>query len=921
MGVRINKSLWAKKEDNNGSFEWLPLYIHLEDCKNVAVALYNHWLSDSQKRILKESISIDDEGIALQLIKFIAICHDLGKATPAFQLKKGYVNSSDLDSILIDKLLDAGFDGISDLKLASASKSHHSLASQYLLEKYGVNRDISAIVGAHHGSPVSDPSQVNNQFAYQSNYYQNENKSDQIYKLWEANQKQILDWALEIADFEDVKSLPNVNQVGQVILTGLLIMADWIASNTKYFSLISVYENEEIDTNMRAINGINKWMKTETWQSSCQIDYREEFKERFTNDGVSFYPNHFQDKFIQTIMNTSDPGIVIFEAPMGMGKTEAALYGVEVLAQKKSASGLYFALPTQATSNGIFPRVERWLESVALTSESSLSIRLIHGKAYLNETFNNLAKNINQDDYTENSNVIVNEWFSGKKSAILDDFIVGTIDQFLLLSLKQKHLFLRHLGFSKKVVVIDEVHAYDAYMNQYLYQALRWMGAYDVPVIVLSATLPAEKREELVREYLLGKGLKKRDITHEKEVSVDTYPLITYNDGPIIKYQDEFKRSEKKTIKVIREKEDNLLDLLLRLYNKGGNIGVIVNTVKKAQNLAIEIEKLLGEDSFELIHSRFIDSQRIEKENRLLKLIGKNANRPQRKIYIGTQVIEQSLDIDFDVMVTELAPIDLVLQRAGRLHRHDIKRDKYYEKPILYILGTSDSLEFDNGSASVYSSYLLARSQFYLPDEIIIPDDLSSLVQEVYSDKEICVDNNLKPIYSEFHRDYINQIEVQKTKAKVFRIDNPKKKFSNRSGYNLIGWLDNSHEVTSEEAAFAQVRDSKETIEVIALQENKNGYGFFGQDLNISYKIEDYYFAKKVAANTLKLPNILSEHYNIDSTIKELERYNLEKLVNFQQSSWLKGSLGIIFDENGVFELNDFILKYSDKYGLSYERK
>lgn len=919
--MTINKNFWAKKQDNNGSFEWLPLYIHLIDTKNVVAFLYDHWLSESQRRLINKSISNDDEDMGKKLAMFVAACHDLGKATPAFQLKKGYANSSDLDSLLMEKLANDGFDGIFDSKLASANKSHHSLASQYLLEKYGVNRDIATIVGAHHGSPVEVSSQVDNQFAYPSNYYQNENKNNQTHKLWEDNQREILLWALETTGLKDIKSLPYINQVGQVILTGLLIMADWIASNTKYFPLVSVYEDKEFDTTNRAYNGLNAWIKTETWQSSYKIDYIEEFKERFMTGNDSFYPNHYQDKFIQTIINTDDPGILVFEAPMGIGKTEAALFGLEVLAQKKAASGMYFALPTQATSNGIFPRVEKWLESVANEFDDKLSIRLIHGKAYLNETFNDLAKNINQDDPTENSNVIVNEWFSGRKSSILDDFIVGTIDQFLLMALKQKHLFLRHLGFSKKVVVIDEVHAYDAYVNQYLYQALKWLGAYDVPVIILSATLPAGKREELVKQYLLGKGIAKKKQIHERNVARDSYPLITYNDGSTIKYEDKFTKSKAKEIKVIKEDEENLLNLLENLYNQGGNIGVIVNTVKKAQNLAKEVEEVLGIDSFELIHSRFIDSQRIEKENQLLKMIGKKANRPQQKIYIGTQVIEQSLDIDFDVMITELAPIDLILQRVGRLQRHDIKRPKYYKEPILYIVGTSDSFDFDKGSASVYSPYLLARSQYFLQDPIIIPDDLSTLVQKVYSEDEIHLSDDLKEKYHNFKKEHEIIIDEKENRAKVFRIANPDRDFLDDEGETIMGWLNNSNEVITEEETFAQVRDSKETIEVIALQKNEKGIGLFGTDYDIMDKIEDYNFSKKVVSNTLKLPQVLSEKYNISQTIEFLEKYNINYLFGFQNNVWLRSSMGIIFNENDIFEIGDYILKYSNKYGLSYERK
>lgn len=377
-----------------------------------------------------------------------------------------------------------------------------------------------------------------------------------------ASAKDIFDWALQASGFKSVSDLPEINQVGQVILTGLLIMADWIASNTKYFPLFSIYDSIDCNLEKRAEEGFTKWFKTELWQADYNFDYKESFNKRF-----GFYPNKHQERFIETILDANDPGIFIFEAPMGMGKTEAALYGVELLAQKKGASGLFFALPTQATTNGIFPRVEKWLTDIVDDFDENLSLRLVHGKAYLNEDFQMLAKNINTDaNYEDHPSVIVNEWFSGKKSAILDDFVVGTIDQFLLLSLKQKHLFLRHLGFSKKVVVIDEVHAYDAYMNQYLYQALKWMGAYNVPVIILSATLPAEKREELIKEYLIGKGIKTRKQKHDRQIAAFTYPLITYNDGSVIKYEDKFGKTSKKKIEVIRKEEDNLIKLISSLY-------------------------------------------------------------------------------------------------------------------------------------------------------------------------------------------------------------------------------------------------------------------------------------------------------------------------------------------------------------------
>ena len=913
--IMINKSLWAKKEIRDGNFYYLPLYIHLNDISQVMAYLWEHWLSSGQRNLLTSSISTKSSQDAKNLAVFIAAIHDLGKATPAFQTKKGYKNTKDQDDILIEKLVNDGFEGLDCLKLASAGQSHHSLASQYLLNQYGIGEDIASIVGSHHGRPSDSRDEIDRQFAYPANYYQSE-KDDKIQRYWKDNQRQIIDWAMELSNFKQVSDLPQINLIGQVILTGLLIMADWISSNTKYFPLISVYDVDDTDLRDRALAGIRAWRKTSLWEGSYKANDREVFKQRF-----GFDLRESQEKFIATIKECKDPGIFIFEAPMGMGKTEASLYGLEVLAQKMGASGMYFALPTQATSNGIFPRVEGWLRKLADDSEDKLGLRLIHGKAYLNEDFLSLAKNINPDsDDTKEANILVNEWFSGRKSAILDDFIVGTIDQFLLLALKQKHIFLRHLGFSKKVIIIDEVHAYDAYMNQYLYQALRWMGAYKIPVIILSATLPYQKRSELINSYLLGRGLIKKDISYDKEVPIDTYPLITYNDGNIIKYADDFIKAKQKTIKLRKLDEANLTKLLEKLYSLGGNIGVIVNTVKKAQDLAREISASLGEDSYELIHSRFIDNQRIQKEGQLLKLIGRGGQRPDRKIYIGTQVIEQSLDIDFDIMLTELAPIDLMLQRMGRLHRHDIKRNKSNQTPNLYVFGTSDSLDFDQGTAKVYSPYILARSQAYLKDEIMIPEDLSSLVQKAYGHDPIDLGDNLVNKYLSFKEDYESLLKDKEVKAKKFRIGNPKLKHTNRRGGSLLGWLNNSNEVNTDTKAFAQVRDSMETIEVLVLEENTNGICIFGENEEILDKLDDPRIARKLAGSTLKLPQILCQPYNIDQTIKELESYNLKYLRDFDQSPWLRGSLGIVFDKNGCFEINNYNIIYSSKYGLMCER-
>lgn len=911
-------NFWAKKSESmSGLYKWLPLTQHLLDTQFVMLMLWRRWLSDKQKKMIEESLSngdLDSE----KLIKFVALTHDLGKGIPAFQLKSVNSNLKDLDNILREKLELIGFEKLEDLKLPDMSKTKHAMASEVLLESYGVSEDVASIVGAHHGIPLSSNDHHKSQMkTYGENYNQIGSTNS---KLWDKSQVEILNWALEKSGYYSVKNIPNITQPAAVIVCGLLIMADWISSNEKYFPLIDIEQDSIANLEERLHNGWMNWEKSDLWRVSNEINVDTIYDKRFGFKN----PRSAQKVLTETIDETSNPGIIIFEAPMGIGKTEAALVATEQLAYKNQCSGMFFGLPTQATSNGMFPRVNDWLHEMLQASDMKASIRLKHGKAELNDVFNDIAKCVNIDDNI-NESVIVNEWFSGRKTAVLDDFVVGTVDQFLMVALKQKHLALRHLGFSKKVVVLDEVHAYDSYMSQFLYMAVKWMGAYNIPVVILSATLPSEKRKDLIRNYMEGAGYRWKKLNKPESLYTDAYPLITYNDGDQIKQEINFPKdkNETKTVTIIKQNSDNITELVDKLIANGGIIGIIVNTVKKSQELYSEFEKIYGDDLVEVLHSAFIATDRIKKEDNLVKMIGKDAVRPHKKIIIGTQVIEQSLDIDFDVLITEIAPVDLLIQRIGRLWRHDIERPTNYSTPVCYVTGLSDNLDFDSGSGFIYDKYILARTQYFLQDSLKVPDDISKLVQNVYSDKEIDFNsndlnstfNNLKIKHDEF-------LKLKKLKANTFRLKEPLYESSLFDSSTLIDWSNGVCTNLSEETAYAQVRDTNETIEVIALQKTGNGYGLFGSDEDLSNKISDFKVAKEIAKQTITLPVALTKNYNIDRTIRKLEEFKIKYLSDWQKSQWLKSSLAIIFDENGYVDLqNGFILHYSKECGLSYTKR
>lgn len=744
------------------------------------------------------------------------------------------------------------------------------------------------------------------------NYYQIDDENNAVHKLWRDVQRDIFDWAIKESGFNNVTDIPRFGCPAQVILLGLLVMADWIASNDSYFPLIDV-ENDGVLNKASREKGYYSWKKTEFWKPrEIQDNISEIYQKRF-----GFEPREIQEALSRVIANAKEPGICILEAPMGIGKTEAALIAAEQMAYKMGCNGVFFGLPTQATSNGIFLRVFDWIKKI--DKDETVNLRLSHGKAYLNDTFLKLADSMNIDEETA---VMVNQWFEGKKKAVLDEFVVGTVDQLLMLSLKQKYLALRHLGFSKKVVIIDEVHAYDAYMNQYLLQALQWLGAYKVPVILLSATLPIVARKNLLRYYM--KGWNRLNIKMSEAINSVKYPLITYNDGCEMKFYDNFTNEHKKHIDVIKVFDagvDSIVRLAEKLLINGGVLGIVLNTVKRAQQTGKILSEHFGEDVVEILHSAFIASDRVNKETQLKDMIGKDGKRPKLKIIVGTQVMEQSLDIDFDVMISDLAPMDLLLQRAGRLHRHMIERPHGLEKAQLYVIGCNENMEFEEGASYIYGNYLLLRTQYFLSDEINIPADISKLVQAVYGTENIIIDKVLTDKYRRFEEEHKSKIKAKENLAKNYRIGEP---FSGERGGDfpdLVGWLKNPIPSDSDERAYARVRDGEETIEVVALQKLEEGYGVLGGDEDLSERIEEPDVVKLITEQTINLPNLFSKEYNIDDTIKNLEIYNSKHLSSWRDSIWLSGALGILFDENNEFQIGEYTLIYDRRLGIMVERK
>lgn len=911
---RQELALWGKKGDKDGEYFWLPLIAHLMDAKNVIGFLYMHWLDDGQRKLIEKNLGPK----AANIVQFLGYVHDIGKATPAFQTKQSRWNNPDLDHEIVEHLLKAGFKEIND-KLPMAEKSPHNFAGEAILLNYGVEPSFAALLGGHHGTSCSGNRNLKRDIIdHTANYYQRDHDGD-IQQMWKKIQQDFFEFGLKECDLT-VSEIPAIEQEVAVELEGLLIMADWLASseyfdedkNKPMFTLIPLTDEDFVfdrkQLKQRFQRAIKTWFVDGSWipQRIANID-------NYFENIWNFSPRNVQKTMLSKIQSSIDPGIVVIEAPMGIGKTEIALAAAQQIAAVKGKSGVFVGLPTQATSNAMFSRVRDWLDRIGQLQGDSFSINLAHSKAGFNLDFSKLPQAENLDFEEDETSVSVNRWFVGKKS-VLSKFNVGTVDNLLQMGLKQRHLFLKHLGFSDKVVIIDEVHSYDAYMSSYLKKVLSWLGAYDVPVILLSATLPYETREGLVSEYLSGKySISVKKIASTLDFTKKTeYPLLTFSDGEKIEQVADFKQSTQKKIEVVRLNldETNLAKDILAKVENGGVAGIVVNTVARAQQLA-ELIKSLDQDMPVLIlHSAFLAPDRAKIEKNLQKLIGKSQeDRPEKLIVIGTQVLEQSLDIDFDVLFTDIAPMDLILQRIGRLHRHKRVRPSGLEKARVFISGIQGFGEYGDANESIYSKYILMKTDYYLPDELIIPADISKLVNLTYS-SEIFDQSDLSSDSIEklemAKKDEELFIEKEKQKAKNFQIAKPKSK-------KLIrGWLDLKKPV-NDLVGDASVRDIEDSIEVILVKKVNDEFMLLDGE-----NIENVDSAK-IASETIRLPRRLT--FDIEATISELEKETRSLFADWKIDPWLKKSLVLCLDKHNSTHFNGYKVIYKPELGLVCEKE
>jgi CRISPR-associated endonuclease/helicase Cas3 len=661
------------------------------------------------------------DGIPDIWVVYLTSLHDIGKADPEFQV---------LDDDQAARLRKLGWPLPSQKDRFRHESRSGAWIFDYLRErqhwkKYSA-RIVSDVYKGHHGN-FKPRLCADNSVGYEQ---------------WELARAQLAEMVADTLHIQDVPFSPEDfedNSATGIMLIGLTVLSDWIASNEEMFRYPildnkvapSEYWHQSQAEAARAVGLLQLESSGLCNANSKDISFRDVWP-AITEP----YPS--QRVLEQACKEGIPPGLVIIEAPMGQGKTESAVYLSEYWRQLHGLKGAYIALPTMATSNQMFSRYREFLSE---RRPDNSAPRLVHGMAWLLDNILPEKDSNTFGDDPDNERLLAREWFSPSKRALIAPEGVGTIDQALMAALNVKHGFLRLLGLSTKVLVIDEVHAYDEYMTVILERLLTWCKTLRIPVVMLSATLSEPQKKRLVEAY--------SGTMPDNGNQAYPYPLITVvplDGSRVLSLPVEGQST--RTVKVC--KHSGTLNnpafaaqLALSLVKNGGCACVLMNTVKQAQAVFKELGKLDPAGEHYLFHAKFPAFRRSEIENQIVALFGKgsgdngNPLRPGKAILVATQVVEQSLDLDFDVMISQLAPIDLLLQRIGRLRRHSFARPAGLEE-ALHILMPDASLDFGS-SGHVFGSAVLLRTMTVLEDrnQFDFPVDFRPMIDKCYGDKEI----------------------------------------------------------------------------------------------------------------------------------------------------------------------------------------
>ncbi len=738
---------WGKADRNYpGEPKWHPLVYHSLDVAAVAAALWA--CSQAIRHRFKTAFAADSEETLRTWVLFFVALHDLGKLHIPFQIKAPDVLQAawpdiNLADVQTNRPYDHGCNGFAQADEGGEIAAWIGTDRRRQTRAFA---DWLAVVAGHHGSICQpDPDKLVRGYATPDIKHRDATAR----RLW-VEQAARLFLAPVGLSLGDVPKMPDT--AAKNLLAGFCSLCDWIGSNTDLF-------------------GYQAPSKTPAEYFAWAQDHviHEDALARFgLTAPVSPYgglavllKGDEQPRGVQTMVDelpVSD-GLTIVEAPTGSGKTEAALAHAWRLLVAGVADSVVFALPTQATANAMLARAAAFAQHAF----GPANVVLAHGHRDLNDQFRRLveAARPHTAQGHEEAGVQCSDWLaSSRKRVFLGQIGVCTIDQVLLSVLPIRHSFVRGFGLNRSVLIVDEVHAYDAYMNGLLEEVLRRQKATGGSAILLSATLPAAVRRDLLGAW-------------ECEIpKTAPYPALwTADQGearPLRLPATQLPEQREVAVELCRLADalpdEALLDRIIAAARAGALVGIVMNLVDDAQRLARLLRYKAGQIPVDLFHARYRLRDRQGIEHEILTRYGRDADRSTGRILVATQVIEQSLDLDFDWLLTQLCPVDLLFQRLGRLHRHARPhRPPGYEQPACTILTVAEP---DYGlHEKIYGDpRLLWRTEQLLSSHPSIPFPVAyrDWIEAVYaSESAEEVDWPDEP--SEVLEDHLAWLQTQKT--------------------------------------------------------------------------------------------------------------------------------------------------------------
>lgn len=689
---------WAKTDDDGNP--GVSVQEHLLDVGAVALLLAEAFAAGQESQPFSSA-----------QVAFLAAIHDIGKISPGFQRKCArWLDQNRL------KTEDANSSWKTIMEPDHGAVSHHAI--QAFFNDLGLpletSKYLACILGGHHGKPHSPDDEL---FTPQKSVGRFHGAID-----WDAERVQALRQVGDHYQF-DPTALPALDGNSPFLwwLAGLTTVADWIGSDERFFPV----------TSQSRAAGWDRDNATHRALEPLAIG------QLHVKDGLSFpaifgfTPNALQ---VSAMEHIRGPGVYVLEAPMGMGKTEAALAAAYQLLRDGQATGLYFALPTQLTSNRIHLRVQDFLDRVALEPRQ---VRLIHANSWLVDSAPLVVPRPSAATSIKDAR-IGEDWFASSRRALLAGFGVGTIDQALLGVVAARHFFVRRFALAGKVVILDEVHSYDLYTGTLVDRLIETLEALGCTVIVLSATLTGARLRQLVRE----------ESPATQPVVLPPYPLLSWK-TPAGSSSAVVEPPPSRSVAVEFSENAKAQDDACTVARAGGTVLWICDTVDAAQRQWVRFRTMLGDAiPLGLLHSRFPFVRREAIEQEWMARLGKGGSTRCGSVLVATQVVEQSVDLDADFLVTELAPTDMLLQRLGRLWRHSRER-RPVPRATVRILSEERPLEdlrrLDARSirqslgkkSFVYQTYVLLRTlQVWQGlSEVVLPSDIRALLEDTYLER------------------------------------------------------------------------------------------------------------------------------------------------------------------------------------------